>query len=457
MDSVAGIRNRSEKVYKHKLENHVKMMKNYSSKPKIDELSRKVAEKVTQKELEILGIDQYDTPIKRSYYSLPLPNPAKNPAEKPAEVLNPLVTPKNPSQKVTITNLSPIIHIEPDGKDSLFLDNLENPADSPAQGEDKQTKLQNPESDLLTPACNLSQPLESSLQNLESIQVFKQELQKEYPELVINSGEVSSFHTNELKEFEETCKEPASVRSKNLESIPAEADSDPVPEEEKEKDSIKVTSNNFTRPSQACFRTSKFSSFQLESRDFSNLQTSYMKASFLHTSQEQVSREIPRCHLNLSTSEISPIYFSYRIGKDSRVKTSAGVGPVDSLRSLMLRQEEVVKEPEKKNIYDRNFEWKQEKQKMHQKIRESLEIEHLKSCTFDPFPKSNKKSESFQLKSHSNLVKAPVEPVVPKRTLQYSGLSPFDGKISYSDVSQSEKFLAKVKPMVNYKQVNLLN
>ena len=456
MDSVAGIKNRSEKVYKHKLENHVKMMKNCSSIPKIDGLSRKVAALVTQKELEILGIDQYDTPVKRAYYNLPVVNPAKNPSEKPAEAPNPLVTPKNPSQKVTIANLSPIILIETDAKDSLFLENAENPADTLIPGE-VQSNPPQPQPEVSNPACNSSQHLESSLQNLESIQVFKQELQKEYPELVINSGEVSSFHTNELKEFEEACKEPASVRSKNLESIPAEADSDPIQEEEREKDSIKVTSNNFSRPSQACLRVSKFSSFQYESKYFSNLQSSYMKASFLHTSQEQVSREIPRCHLNLSTSEISPIYFSYRVGKDSRVKTSAGVGPVDSLRSLMLRKEEDAKEPERKDIYARNFKWKQDKQRMHQKIRESLDLEHLKSCTFDPFPKPNKKSESFQSKRPANPAKPPVEAVIPKTTLQYSGLSPFDGKVSYSNVSQSEKFLAKAKPMVSYKQVNLLN
>jgi hypothetical protein len=458
MDSLVQEKSRKEKLYNSKLSRHMKKLKEHSSVPQINPLSRKVAELVTLKELQSLGIEAYEPPSKKTYYNLSTFAAALNSRRKQSEDLTSQITPKNTSQKVTIPGLSPIVQVETEAKDSLFLESTEKILEIP-QNFEKNTENY---LETLKNESNVGEKsLETSLKQLESINHFKQELQKDYPELPLHSGEVSSFNTMELKELDEATKDlvvPQAQPAPCVVSLPeVKTELDPV---QLEKNPLKPTPEIFGRSSQTRQRCSKYQSFHSESKDFSNLQSSYLKASFLHSTQEPVSREVPRCHLNLSTSEVSPIYFSYRIGKDFKVKTDNGLGPVDSLRRIILEPDSLEKPSEKSDIYSRNLKWMIEKRQLHQNLRNSLDIENMKLCTFDPFLSKKAKPEEdslFFTKSVSNrLEKKDFEVIKPTSTIQYTGLSPFDGKLAYQSLCSSEKFLAKARPLVNYKQVNLL-
>lgn len=65
----------AESIYKSKLAKYIKSVKELSSVPKINSLSKKIAEIVTVKELEILGIQPSEKLPKKVFYTIPNKNP----------------------------------------------------------------------------------------------------------------------------------------------------------------------------------------------------------------------------------------------------------------------------------------------------------------------------------------------------------------------------------------------
>ena len=203
-----------------------------------------------------------------------------------------------------------------------------------------------------------------------------------------------------------------------------------------------------------------------ESLDFGNLQHSYMKASFLHSVQDPVPKAVPRCHLNLGTNEVSPIYFNVRVAKDSRVKNPNGIGPADCLRKLLLKDDGEVNMTERPDIYSRSARWLEQREEKARRFRETRLSSDMQNCTFDPFigkkkKHSKNKSEAF-INFSVNLSKSKIsysqktEEEKPKNTLKYVGLSPADSLVRYEKGVDREKFRDKAKPMVSYRQINLL-
>jgi hypothetical protein len=500
MESISQLKQRADKLYCSRVESQWESLKEVSSVPKIDKLSRKVAELVTQKELEVLGIKPSESPSKKPLYSISnLETPLKSTKKtglQPSQDIPRQSTPEMKSEvKVVVSSLNPL------GKAEL-LNTAEVPASSLEEPKDQQ---QDPS---LKPEESGEKAQESPekhvemLNNLEHIEAFKEELHRDYPELGLNNSvEGSSFHTNELHELEEACKEmnaeksdarlaghskglhPSKEEKQELEKLSNMTDhgslkvNDPqllrVPSLSSSKD-LDVRGQGFTdstkndrshpfhrNRSDGFIGHSKTFSLTSENKDF-NLQNSYLKASFLHSVQENVSKAVPRCHVNLATNKVSPIYFNVRVAKDSRVKNPNGLGPADCLRKLLLKNDEVTPVDDSSDIYARTSRWLKNREDKRKKIKEDQISLDLQNCTFDPFYKkkhARTNSEPF-IKFSVSLTKYSVSETLnmekPKNTLKYEGLSPADSLVRYEKGVDREKFRDKAKPMVNYRQINHL-
>lgn len=225
MDAIASISNqwkvRENKMFSHRAEAHVNEMKEVSSVPKIDPLSRKVAEIVTKRELEMLGITVQapvtkkpfmasnnilnskpdHEPLSRGFISKdisPIESPTKDPASytktnKSRHTPDPIfsTSKQEPQTKVILKDLKPPIE-----ESKIQAPNIE----IPAKNLTKATVSSEPTQDI-------KKTHEDMLNNVEHMKAFREELHRDYPELGLdNSVGGSSFHTNELNELEEACK-----------------------------------------------------------------------------------------------------------------------------------------------------------------------------------------------------------------------------------------------------------
>ena len=527
---------RESKLFSQKAEVHVKEMKEMTGTPKIDPLSKKIAEIVTQRELQALGIRPTEAVVKKPTHVIPKPQPHIS------------AIPYNESQER-------LRGIDKDQEGSYPLNRENNIDESERQAESGDRKEQGH-------AGRHKKKSEDMQNNVENIAKFQEELQREYPELGLNNSiEGSSFHTNELNELEEACKELSSehhdtktsplITSEEiqieeakkeaagaenlLEEIKKESEGekaggegweskgngensggnymkiDPdrisnksenggsitddktrgeriieIRGEEKRLSVTKIElgggntesmrkdlGNNSRLPGSKRPEenfTSRFNNTGLQdfpSRDFANMQCSFMKASMLHTPQEELSKTLPRCHINLSTSQSSPLYFSIKASPDSKLKCGGGIGPVDSLRRLLLKN--LPEEEERsQDFYEKNLEWMKVRNLRLDEIRNNFKDKDLEDCTFDPYfekHESRRKEEErkiFEFRAVNCETKArdsgrSFTPKIPENIQTYSALSPADYSVRYREGFGIEKFVQQAKPMVPYRSINFLN
>lgn len=209
-------KDRDSKVFSQKAEVKAKEMKNFTGSPRIDPLSRKIAEIVTQQEIAALGITTKEPTPKKQTFSIPKAIPVQEAPDKkfPAQTDKPKAAKdvmKNSSESPTKSpggiidepepNPAPLLTEQSKPEDHETLSNEHNAhssiphvivtSDPEIEKEEKKRDDQ-----------------EEMLHNVEHLQAFQEELQREYPELGLNNDiEGSSFHTNELDELEEACKD----------------------------------------------------------------------------------------------------------------------------------------------------------------------------------------------------------------------------------------------------------
>lgn len=530
---------RDNKVFSQKAEVHVKQMKHMTGTPRIDPLSRKVAELVTRREMESLGIQLPEPVLKKPSNDLIIPKstPKKDKKSKNLQLtsslksLNPVTSPPNPvtlptPTKPTLSDIKfpdsdPRIRSGSNRNSTLTIKgNIEantltltpisgqNSKEIQLMGEEKR---QNEDKKVS----------EDMLNNLEHLQAFQEELQREYPELGLNNSlEACSFHTNELNELEEACKDfnsddpyhkkisgisnenalfndnqaldqisnrsvcdGSSIHDKKMNLLEKEPEIneipnldkqknektlglDEIPEQNKSLDQNSDKNNLNFSPNDSKTQLNQ-SFYEKPSKDFGNLQKSYIKASFLHSPQESAPKSIPRCHINLTNCMSSPIYFSVRVHPGSKIKCENGVGPVDSLRRLLLQDPVAKQSSDSNDFYNKSLNWLKERDQKIKEIRENRKDTELEGCTFDPYyekhkSETKKKEESFEIKpfipgNKKTKSTGSYTPKIPDNTQTYTALSPADNTIRYKEGFPMENFMRKAKPMVCYRSINFLN
>lgn len=477
------LKERENKLYTTKADFHLEYMKNHTAVPFIDPLSRRIADLITKRELEVLGIKPSESHT-RKFFTIPekqekslIIPPAPEPVHQKV--------PSKAEIKITVTKSIPTCPLSP----------FPNPPD-----------LKATDDQALQQESNRKQTQEMIV-NLETLNAFKEELHRDYPELGLNnSGEGSSFHTNELKELEEACKELCSEKSENklkencegfsnLTEIQSRVKTEPPEEDKKNEGNLESgpksdseglgqfklrpearenkSCNLFKNNSELTPGQSKFLSVQndLPTNDFFNLQSSFVKASFLHSLQESVKQSVPRVHVDLLSCKATPIYFNTHVPSDSKVIMDNGIGPADSLRFLILNETHSPEKPEPKDTYSKNLVWMKKKNDRAKKMRESLDLKEMAKCTFYPFGKKKKrrgKKKMFEsqfisltprvsvdLKDSKDFTFSTVKPL-KKNVVTYVGLSPACTKIGYKEGCDVEKVIEKAVPLVDYKKVNSL-
>ncbi|OMJ75064.1 hypothetical protein SteCoe_25873 [Stentor coeruleus] len=234
MDNAASFSNqwkhRENKLFSQKAEVHINEMKKVTSVPKIDPLSRKVAELVTRRELEMLGIPITESINKKDLTTPRSPRIAKPGTKLPSadfgsKDLSPIDSPtKNPQKPHHRSQVSSELIIDtskPEPHKKIILSELLNQNPGP-QG----LSIINPtgQTDIVINQDFIEKPQENQLKqedvinNAEHMKAFREELHKDYPELGLDNSAVgSSFHTNELNELEEACKQ---MTPENIEKTP---------------------------------------------------------------------------------------------------------------------------------------------------------------------------------------------------------------------------------------------
>ncbi|OMJ65306.1 hypothetical protein SteCoe_38521 [Stentor coeruleus] len=219
-------KDRENKLFSQKAEGHINEMKKVTPVPKIDPLSRKVAELVTRRELEMFGIPISESSNKKNLSTLKSPHITK-PNIKNSSVdfvnknLSPIDSPtKNPQKPNHHSQISSELIIdtsksEPQKK--IILSELlnQNPASQPSS-------IINPinQTDLVITEDCIEKPQENNLKqedilnNAEHMKPFREEINKESIELGLDNPELIS-HTNENNKREETYKQTTSENVEN--------------------------------------------------------------------------------------------------------------------------------------------------------------------------------------------------------------------------------------------------
>ena len=563
--------------------------------PKIDPLSKKIAELVTQRELQALGIRPTAPILKKPTHVIPKPQPPSKPSASKAPVK---VSTENPQEallnpfsdqngEISSPHISAIPYNEASEKiNREKIQDGSNPLNSESNINEYEQHVVSEDTKEERPTGRNRKKSEDMQNNVENLARFQEELQREYPELGLNNSiEGSSFHTNELNELEEACKELSSEHhdtktspllsgeeivgdegkatgkdGSGAEPLLEEIKKELEGEKEKEKDIEKekereregegekdrevtgergkeggendkktnpdeisnkseyggsvtddktrgegknevrgevkrltVTkielggnsenieankkdhSNNSkilgSKRPEGNFTPSKLYNANLlefPSKDFANLQYSFKKASMLHAPQEVLSKTIPRCHINLSNCQSSPLYFSIKAPPDSKLKCGGAIGPVDSLRRLLLKtlpEEEEIPQ----DFYGKSLEWLKARNQRLDEIRNTLKDKDLENCTFDPYFEKHEsqrrekdQQKIFEFRAVNSEIKnkdsgMAFAPRIPENIQTYSALSPADYSIKYQEGFGIEKFVQQAKPMVPYRSINFLN
>ncbi|OMJ94960.1 hypothetical protein SteCoe_1822 [Stentor coeruleus] len=205
-------KDRDSKVFSQKAEVKAKEMKEFTGSPRIDPLSRKIAEIVTQQEIAALGITTKEPTPKKPTFSIPKAIPVQ---EAPDKKL-PVQTDKSKAVKNfadSPTKSPGGITDEPEPNPAPLLTEQSKPDDQENLSNEHRGHSSIPHVIVISdPEIQKEEKKrddqEEMLHNVEHLQAFQEELQREYPELGLNNDiEGSSFHTNELDELEEACKD----------------------------------------------------------------------------------------------------------------------------------------------------------------------------------------------------------------------------------------------------------
>ena len=505
-DPLAQQKDRENKIYTSKAEVKTNELKALTGTPQIDPLSRKMADVLTQNELASLGIQPSEPAPKKQTFTLPKPSESKKvvskKARKEVEVLK-----ARQESKVEEPEPTP----QPESKEKTPVPEL-----SAKNSKKNSEKYQDDEKK------------DEMMNNMENIQAFQAELQREYPELALNEdAEGSSFHTNELNELEEACKDlsPGNHLNKDLndlgDKVPAdgiEGGFDTKPsnnspclsiekhedmlsnktEYEKSKDllSPKKKSTRLINPHlpsgidhvpQHSSLTDKKNAELFEvcstllkgkteattvtsrtpdiiRRQSLKLQESAVKANFLHHTLSPVGKFTPRCHINLTNCKSSPIFFSFRVPSDSKMKSEHGFASADSLRHQLLRNL-LDNEPAEQDFYSKNLSWLKRNNERTEKIRESERDKEVDGCTFDPY---FERHEAYRIENEKLDYKATLRPDlikdsekefeirIPENIIKYTALSPANNEVRHSQGFNFDKLLSIGKIMVSYTSVNHL-
>lgn len=585
------IKDRESKLYTTKAEVHTSAMKEHTSIPKIDPNSRKIAEEMTKREIQNLGIKTKTQPSKQTLSYPKLQKAKRNPQKSLSKPIE-LKSETQAEQKPVQVTRGP----SPSQECKLEINEIKDEASIQIQSNFKPL-IMKPE-DLVTvqELINVKQlkrkkTLES-MDHLNLMKAFREELHKDYPELGLDlSCEGSSLRSDELDDVESHSheafkekldKQGQEFRDLNFKGICGEGEGegevqgqakgidkfvscdgrsggiengfregnfhgDEVDEKEMALEQVdgkyitidiknktdqhegekvnisleKLETQNSDIPikeshtkhsviienleisnenqetlkrkakpmeikeslsaisSKTKFESSpghsKLVSLITEQPTIRNSSISFAKASFLHSPQESVDISVPRCHLNLSELKSTPIYKNKRLSQDSKVKTLNGIGSVDSLRHLLLKDDINPKSSTPKDLYSRTLEWSCQKQEKLKKMRKSMDLQSQQLCPFSPFPaKKRSETQLFHAKSSIfpckpsldsqasilKLSQLPASPLCPAGPTvaqsSYNYLSPVNSQIRYFSGCNMEKMIKVSKPMLSYKQINLL-
>lgn len=496
---------RESKIYSQKADLKTKELATVTGCPKIDPLSRKMAEIITQRELASLGVQTSDPIPKKPTFSIqnytsPKAHDAKSVKKTISDLMDPI---KNNSDiKPDEPEPNPVPQY-PESKDKTPLLQVNNE-------ENNEKAEQNIEIAQIEEEIKV-EVKDKAIDNMEKIQAFQDELQREYPELALNEdNEGSSFHTNELDEIEKACKDlsPDIESKEGLNPLTPQEELQITPETKPKPPPINtdLTSNNTEYDSfqpekplipnmpsridhipQRSSLTDKRNCELFEvcstllrgkteattvtsrtpdiiRRQSLKLQESATKAQFLHFNSTPIGKYTPRCHINLNNCQSSPIFMSFRVPKESLMKSEAGLASADSLRKLLLRNL-LDNDPGPQDFYSKSLEWLQKKEEKLEKTRELQQKAGLDSCTFDPF---FEKHERIRLENETLDYKATIipsllpspsgnfKPRIPLDTITYAALSPADNQLRYPEGFNLNRLLLVGKPMVHYASINLL-
>ena len=401
---MSSLKKRAESIYKSKLANYIKSVKELSSVPKIDSLSKKIAEVATIKELEALGIKPSEKLPKKVFYTIP---------EK------------------TSVNIQHISIIIPSDLDEVY-----------------------------SPSVNMKKNLlNSTKENFEEHQKPKQNNLKSEKTVILDlkvpladPGPYNStgkwLNSSKNGKSEKTEKNPFSYLPENKLGKTFEPIKPSVSTPKASMDMKKMIKPNSNENLSNQFNETN----NLISNAFS-------KASLWHSVHDLASTAISRSHVNLPGSQASPVYYNARTKKESELKASGGQGFAKSRRSDLLKGEE-IKEIGKNDFGSRNERWVRMKQEKLKKLKDDREMKELEdfsqNCTFDPRLKRRKYEQkssgyNFSLNLYSpNFNETEKLEGMKKGPAQYVGLSPSIKEIRYIEGCNTEKLLKLGKPMISY-------
>ena len=196
------IKDRETKLYTNKAEVHLSTMKEHTSIPKIDPVSRKIAQEMTKREIEKLGIKTKD-PVKVQTLSSPKFQKSKRNSQKSLSKAS-----ESKSQAQQDNKAVKLSKVPKQGKEAKIEIIVTNDEPSSQTESNAKPLIVKPE-DLATVQELISikqlkrkKTLES-LDHLNLMNAFREELHKDYPELGFDmSCEGSSFRTDELDDIE---------------------------------------------------------------------------------------------------------------------------------------------------------------------------------------------------------------------------------------------------------------
>lgn len=496
---------RESKIYSQKADLKTKELATVTGCPKIDPLSRKMAEIITQRELASLGVQTSDPIPKKPTFSIqnytsPKAQDAKNVKKTISDLMEPI---KNTSEiKPDEPEPNPVSQY-PESKDKTPVPEVNN--------EENNEKIEQYVEIVEVEEEKKAEVKDKAIDNMEIIQAFQDELQREYPELALNEdNEGSSFHTNELDEIEKACKDLSpdieskegnnaitppeefqiiaeakpkpppintDLTSNNTEYDSFQPDKQVIPNmpsridhiaqrssltDKKNCELFEVCSTLLRGKTEATTVTSRTP--DIIRRQSLKLQESATKAQFLHFNSTPIGKYTPRCHINLNNCQSSPIFMSFRVPKESLMKSDDGLASAASLRKLLLRNL-LDNDPGPQDFYSKSLEWLHKKEQRLEKARELLQKTGLESCTFDPYFEKHEKirleNETFEYKATvvPSLLPSPsnyIKPRIPSETIKYTALSPADNKLRYDEGFNLNKLLLVCKPMIHYPSINLL-
>ncbi|CAG9313114.1 unnamed protein product [Blepharisma stoltei] len=227
----------------------------------------------------------------------------------------------------------------------------------------------------------------------------------------------------------------------------------------------------------------------LPSKEFKDLQETYIRAQTLHCQQQNSQALSPRCHIDLQSGQASEQYINLRAPKNGKVSNTMGVSQAETLRRDFLQTEENSKE--KLDTYMKNIKWVQKREEKLKEQRWDRQVSEITPCTFKPaltksqslrnsfsgphedkdnnyldmhYRRKNlqeslekqevklKKAESVRSAEADSVEESQVQSLKDK-PFTYSALAPMGSRVKYKEGFNVKKFTNTAKPMVSYKRL----